>query len=259
MTVTDERLTVDSAQVGQLYRVTVWDTSRLPIKYRSDVSHVCLRLIGGWLLVWPQTEGDEEEVGFVIRRGHTTNGWSHLEGLRGHYLGQDNISGITDMPQSLGQIVRAELPITDLDGNRERIAALIQEKTTLELRVETAERLERQVRAELERAKATHKQDIERIGERLLEEAESRDWCGDYDEIIDGLNGRLTVRLPERTKRWVALVDVTLRVRVEVDATNEDTADEAARRKDWPSVIYGLSGDDIDVQETECYSVEEAD
>jgi hypothetical protein len=152
-----------------------------------------------------------------------------------------------------------------LDGepNRERIAALIREKTDLELELtrtkslleartgdvtrvsEQRDRIEGQLRG----AREAHASDIQIIGERLIAEAQRREWCSEYDSIIGDLNGRLNVELPEREKDWTVEMDVTVRVRLSVRATDSETAEEIASGMDLAAAVYNLGRYDVDIQD----------
>lgn len=81
----------------------------------------------------------------------------------------------------------------------------------------------------LRQAHANHELDIERIGERLMEEAENREWCSVYDEVINDLNRRLNVELPTREREFTVEVDVSGTVRVTVTTSTENDAIELAR------------------------------
>jgi hypothetical protein len=78
----------------------------------------------------------------------------------------------------------------------------------------------------LDRAKADHRADIARIGNKLMEEAEDRGWCSEYDDIVDDLNRNLSVELPTRSKDYT--VTVRLNVEITVDAQSEEGARSAA-------------------------------
>lgn len=81
----------------------------------------------------------------------------------------------------------------------------------------------------LRQAHANHELDIERIGERLIEEANSREWCSVYDEVVAELNRRLNVELPTREREYTVEVDVSGTVRVTVTTTSNDDALALAR------------------------------
>lgn len=71
-----------------------------------------------------------------------------------------------------------------------------------------------------------HQEDIARIGDRLRAEAGSRDWCHDFEDIVDRLNEHLTVELTHRGSPY--LVDTTLTVDITVAARGDLPAREAA-------------------------------
>lgn len=110
----------------------------------------------------------------------------------------------------------------------------------------------------LDRAIADHRADIARIGASLLAEAEDRNWCGEYDDIVDELNRNLTVELPTRSKEYT--VTVRLNVEITVDAQSEEgarsAANDIARRleRDLDSneniVSSWESDDEYDVEES---------
>ena len=74
----------------------------------------------------------------------------------------------------------------------------------------------------LRRTREMHRADIDAIGERLMKEAERRDWCAEYDTIIDELNVGLNVELPTRERSYT--VTATVRVEITLDARDEDHA-----------------------------------
>ena len=84
-----------------------------------------------------------------------------------------------------------------------------------------------ELRRELADAHEVHRQDVTRIGEALLREAEQRHWCQDYDDVVEELNQRLTVALPGRARAWDVSFDVRVTIRVE-RARDEDQARERA-------------------------------
>src|SRR4051812_32911416 len=93
--------------------------------------------------------------------------------------------------------------MTDLDvGTPPSVEVLQEQVRTLET---TVERLQEQLHASDEQrrqAEQRHRDDIALIGETLIEEANRRDWCGQYDHVIDGLNGSLSVQLPLRERDY---------------------------------------------------------
>lgn len=57
---------------------------------------------------------------------------------------------------------------------------------------------------------AAYAEDFDTVGTMLLEEAERRGWCSDYDEFVDTVNGKLgMLSLPEREQEYEVEVTVT--------------------------------------------------
>jgi hypothetical protein len=84
------------------------------------------------------------------------------------------------------------------------------------------------LRSRLNEAQRHHRADIAVIGERLLSEAEDRQWCGEYDEIVEKLNSCLHVELQVRKRDYT--VRVSVQVDVSVSAADEDEARDMAQR-----------------------------
>ena len=83
------------------------------------------------------------------------------------------------------------------------------------------------LRARLSCAQNAHRDDVAAIGARLLEEAEQREWCRDYDDIIDDLNRDLHQPLPLRMRTYDVTFDLRITIRV-TDVPDEDDARERA-------------------------------
>lgn len=103
-------------------------------------------------------------------------------------------------------------------------------------------------------ARKRHRDDIETIGERLIEEAKDRDWCSVYDEIIDDLNHKLYVELPVRSRNYTVRVQATVTFEVEVeDQTSESDARETAREwiesdaRDYVNYVTRIDVEDTEV------------
>lgn len=75
---------------------------------------------------------------------------------------------------------------------------------------------------------------IAMIGERLITESNDRNWCGEFDEIIDDVNGALPhwLQLPVREREyevsWTETYTVTVRRSTTVTARTEEQACEIA-------------------------------
>lgn len=71
---------------------------------------------------------------------------------------------------------------------------------------------------------------ISAIGERLITESNDRDWCSEFDEIIDDVNGNLPgwLQLPTRerdyTVSWTETYTITVNRSTSVTARNEEQA-----------------------------------
>lgn len=74
-----------------------------------------------------------------------------------------------------------------------------------------------------------HEEDIRRIGESLISEAEARSWCDDFDTWVDNINQRLCVELPTRRREYTVTADYNVRIRATVLAVSEDDAIEVFR------------------------------
>jgi hypothetical protein len=85
------------------------------------------------------------------------------------------------------------------------------------------------INTQLSVVRNNYSSDIEKIGERLISEAEDRGWCGVYDEVIEDLNSHLYMELPSRERTFTYKAKYTVYVEVEVESTNENDAEEQAR------------------------------
>lgn len=74
-----------------------------------------------------------------------------------------------------------------------------------------------------------HAEDIRRIGEALMSEADFRQWCDLYDDFVDKLNDSLSIKLPTRQREWDVEVEYTVRVRRSIDATSYSNAVDELR------------------------------
>jgi RNase H-fold protein (predicted Holliday junction resolvase) len=157
------------------------------------------------------------------------------------YLPADHLNWVID-PTFLTFIDeddKAPAPSTfeDLLEDDEDEADDVDGPTWAELKAENERLKERVQRQEEEysesvearrQAYMAHEKDIALIGSTLTEEAESREWCGEYDQIIIGLNNQLNIPLPPRQKEYEVFVNVTYRVMVEVTAKDEEEAGDKA-------------------------------
>lgn len=72
-----------------------------------------------------------------------------------------------------------------------------------------AETIESQ-RSRLTDAIQKHKRDIALIGEALLDTADRREWCDEYDEAVESLNRKLHEKLPTREREYTVTVEITV-------------------------------------------------
>ncbi len=94
----------------------------------------------------------------------------------------------------------------------------------LEERLKGAQEQIKRLDNEVSATMAKHRADIAAIGERLIAEAEDRDWCDTYDDVIKDLNQGLNVKLKVRVQPYVVDTIYTVTVRTTVTATDEDEA-----------------------------------
>ena len=76
----------------------------------------------------------------------------------------------------------------------------------------------------VERVQAWYDRDIEIIFERLIEEAENRNWCSEYDSIVDDLDRRTHAYLPRRANDFTVTYSVPVTVTISVTARDADAA-----------------------------------
>lgn len=94
----------------------------------------------------------------------------------------------------------------------------------LEERLKGAQEQIKRLDNEVSATMAKHRADIAAISERLIAEAEDRDWCDTYDDVIKDLNQELNVKLKVRVQPYVVDTIYTVTVRTTVTATDEDEA-----------------------------------
>lgn len=143
------------------------------------------------------------------------------------------------------------------------IAELRAEVTKLdtELRQELARETERADRAErdLSALRDRHRGDIALIGSVLMEEANDREWCDEYDRVIERLNDRLSVQLPVREKNHQVEISVTYRYDVQVLATDQEEAEDIigglSMAQHW-SPGLPFSDDRVELDSSYAYGVE---
>lgn len=138
------------------------------------------------------------------------------------------------------------------------------ETTHLERLQEEATGLRRTVadlRARLADAEQAHHGDIAAVGARLLEEAEARNWCSEYDEVVDSLNAVLRVPLPLRVRAWEASFDLRISLRIEQARNEDDARAQAATLADRiERAVYEMDAVTAsDVEDSEDFDLAETD
>jgi hypothetical protein len=96
------------------------------------------------------------------------------------------------------------------------------------------------------------------IGERLIEEAQRRDWCSEYDSFVESLNTSLPIgELPTRIVEYTA----SLIIEVSFDCRrNEDAYDIASELSNalYRLAYQNLTGHEVSVRESSTDNVYEA-
>lgn len=110
-----------------------------------------------------------------------------------------------------------------------------------------------------EAARQRHYADIALISEKLIEEANDRGWCAEYDTVVDELNEELNVKIDVREREFTVEVAVTLTIRV--SARDADSAREAASdiAADAEEACDNITGVISTFQSSYDYEVEESD
>jgi hypothetical protein len=85
---------------------------------------------------------------------------------------------------------------------------------------------------EAEQLLREHHADIKKIGDAMIEYADHHEWCEEYDQAVEDLNEKLSVKLRQREREYGVEVKVTYRPRVTVRATSEREARELIVTRD---------------------------
>ena len=146
-------------------------------------------------------------------------------------------STIQDLPALLEPVTRTEPTAALLLDGLPELAVLPQELRTrittvldgLHTQIAGLEQALAAHSSDLAGAHGEHQDDITRIGQVLLREANRRDWCTDYDTIVAALNTHLHRSLPVREHEHTFEIEVTITLAA-ITAVDEGTAREQARR-----------------------------
>lgn len=66
--------------------------------------------------------------------------------------------------------------------------------------------------------------DVRRTGQLLLEEAERREWCEEFDNFIEELPLRIVALFPKRPRQHLVTIDYHVYVTFNVNAVGQDDA-----------------------------------
>jgi hypothetical protein len=99
------------------------------------------------------------------------------------------------------------------------------------------------------------KLDWAKLNEKLNYEADNRDWCGEYDDILEQLNGSFKLlKLETRRKQYSVRTEVTLKfyVNVPMQATSEENAIDYVDGEDF-SNIFAHMRDNLSLMDYDDY------
>jgi L-lactate utilization protein LutC len=84
-------------------------------------------------------------------------------------------------------------------------------------------------------ARKKHADDIQLIGDALIEKAKEQNWCSEYDSFIEKLNDKLHIELPTRTDEYemefIVTRTISQTVTLTVTASSDTEAEEIAIEK----------------------------
>lgn len=106
-------------------------------------------------------------------------------------------------------------------------------------------------------SRGNHRDDVRRISEALIAEADARGWCDDYDKFVDGLNSKLTIALETRDQEYVVTATYIIKVSTKITARNIDDANDQAGELDLGDYNCSIRGDYDDI-EYQDHEIEEA-
>ena len=95
----------------------------------------------------------------------------------------------------------------------------------------------------LEDAEEAHELDLRLIAQRLHQEAEDHNWCSEYDEMIEQINGGLWKKIPPRVHKWIITAEYPVRVqRVVEAATHHEARRQVANEWLEQPTVMGIDG-----------------
>jgi len=150
----------------------------------------------------------------------------------------------TTIPRIKRELVELRLDVARLNTEVGDTQTRLREQQT---RAEVAERSLQIVQENRQLSRENHQADIDLISQVLMEEAENRDWCDEYDRVIDRLNDRLNRPLQVRTREFVIDVRVSYETSFTVTARSQEEAEEilteAETDNSWRVNSPFMSGD----------------
>jgi hypothetical protein len=120
--------------------------------------------------------------------------------------------------------------VSDIHNVRALYCSMQAKAKEFEIKLIDAEAQRDDYKAKVNDRNHKHLSDVNTIGLALIEVAEDKEWCSEYDEFIEELNGNLSVELPTRKRNFDVTIKVSREVytylTVQVEATSEEDAQE---------------------------------
>jgi hypothetical protein len=120
-------------------------------------------------------------------------------------------------------------------------------RTEIETLKQAASDERRRLVAETQEARRKHEEDIRTIGEALIEEATNRDWCSEYDTVVNDMNGSLNIELPLRQTEVTVSLRVMYDVEITVTRQCDDSEDDVYEKAEENFHYSNLSSLDPDI------------
>jgi hypothetical protein len=111
-------------------------------------------------------------------------------------------------------------------------------------------------RAAVEAAKQSHAADVAVITSWLQNEAQERDWCDEYDDCVEAVNHKLTIKLPSRKRDYTVTMRVSYVLTRNVHVASADEAWDYVT-EDWDTIHDNVSDASIDKVEKVSVEVDE--
>lgn len=143
------------------------------------------------------------------------------------------------MTEQIVRIADLDMQLADAKAGQ-GIAALEEQVAFLTARLEASQE-------NLRLSRERHQRDVTTIGDALMEEANNRDWCTQYDSFVSDLNESLHHELPTRSRTYNVEVTITISVNAsDYDDAREQATEELrdARLRDYNWSIGEVELDD---------------